>query len=380
MEEIFIIGGNHHNTLGVLRSLGYKGVKSNLILVTEATRPYTKFSKYIKNLFIVCNDKDAVTLLIKKKKSLEHAVVIACSDGASAAIDQNYDQLNDVYSIPGCNGHLTKYMDKEIMSQTGKTVGFNVPRSWVVETVSDIDNVDYPCITKPILSKDGKKTDIKICKDRKMLEDTIQAGSCYRYQVQEYIEKDFEYQLIGLSINQGKEVVIPGISRCVRPCPGTNTGFLHYIGLDKISVPLEKCIDFIRKVGYSGLFSIEFLRDKNGIDYFMEMNFRNDGNAICVTASGSNLPYMWYLANTGGDYKQETVSSKFKPVYVMPEFADFSCFVLSRKISFWTWLKDVRRTDKFMEFDNNDMKPFFVELNNKFCSALRRIKYYLWKK
>lgn len=67
MEEIFIIGGNHHNTLGVLRSLGYKGVKSNLILVTEATRPYTKFSKYIKNLFIVCNDKDAVTLLIKKK-------------------------------------------------------------------------------------------------------------------------------------------------------------------------------------------------------------------------------------------------------------------------------------------------------------------------
>lgn len=36
---------------------------------------------------------------------------------------------------------------------------------------------------------------------------------------------------------------------------------------------------FIRDLGYSGLFSLEFIRDKSGKDYFMELNMRNDGNA-----------------------------------------------------------------------------------------------------
>ena len=68
---------------------------------------------------------------------------------------------------------------------------------------------------------------------------------------------------------------------------------------------LQKCISFIREVGYTGLFSMEFLRDKYGNDYFMEINFRNDGNAISVTEAGVNLPYIWYAYNSSIDYNEE---------------------------------------------------------------------------
>lgn len=30
--------------------------------------------------------------------------------------------------------------------------------------------------------------------------------------------------------------------------------------------------------------------------YFLETNFRNDGNAFCVTESGVNLPVVWVKA------------------------------------------------------------------------------------
>lgn len=46
-KKVIVIGGNHHNTLGVLRSLGEKGVFSELILVTSSKYPYVKYSKYI---------------------------------------------------------------------------------------------------------------------------------------------------------------------------------------------------------------------------------------------------------------------------------------------------------------------------------------------
>ena len=155
------------------------------------------------------------------------------------------------------------------------------------------------------------------------------------------------------------------MSRCIRPCPGTNTGFLRYESLERIDAPLEKCKEFVKKVGYKGLFSIEFIRGKDGKDYFMEMNFRNDGNSICVTKAGYNLPYLWYLCCIGEDYKEELSKCELRPVLVMPEFDDHG-FVIRGEISFWQWFKDIVRSDAYMEFDSKDMMPFFARLRDTF--------------
>lgn len=363
IEGIIVIGGNHHNTLGVIRSLGYKGIYSNLILVSDVVNPYVAKSKYINHYYQVSSDNEAIQLLVEIKKQIAgRCVIIACSDGSSSALDLNKDILCDKYVLPSSRkqGAVTHFMNKELMSRLGESVGFNVPQSWVVESVDDITDVTYPCISKPILSKDGLKADIRICSSREELEKLLLEGSCYKYQVQEYIDKDFEYQLIGLSLNDGDHIVIPGVSLCIRPCPRTNTGFLKYLPITAFDTPLKECQDFVKTVAYSGLFSIEFLRGKDGFDYFMEMNFRNDGNAVCVTASGVNLPYIWYLECLGKDATDEInkTMSNLKPVYVMPEFDDFFCYVHKGKLSFVRWLIDLYKTDKFMEFDQRDIKPF----------------------
>ena len=168
-----------------------------------------------------------------------------------------------------------------------------------------------------------------------------------------------------MSIDSGKDVVIPGVSHVIRPAATTNTGFLRYEPLDNsYSTVLELTRKFLKETGYSGLFSMEFLRGKDGKDYFMEINFRNDGNAICVTAAGVNLPYIWYLANTlSGSFSHENFT-KVSTVFVMPEFNDY-LFVRRKELSLISWLKDVRRTDRFMEFDKHDLKPFLTLLYNR---------------
>lgn len=380
MKKVIVAGGSHHNTYGVIRALGDKDLKSFLLLISEQTDSFLLHSKYLNGYKIVANESDAIDFLIENKETYG-AVIIACSDGMSSALDCNIDVLNSIYKLPGTNkqGTITSIMDKEVMSELGRKVGFTVPQSWVVESTDNLSCIEYPCITKPILSHEGHKTDVVVCKNREELTNLLNTGSCYRYQVQKFIEKEFEYQLIGLSIEGGREIIIPGFSRCIRPCPGTNTGFLHYESLEGFSAPIEKSKQFIRNTGYSGLFSIEFLRDKNGTDYFMEMNFRNDGNAICVTASGTNLPFLWYLSNTNGDVKSELLKSTFRPVYVMPEFPDFENYVYNRKISILKWVKDVMRTNTFMVFNIRDVVPFFFEvckrvrkLSNKVCKVIFR--------
>ena len=159
-------------------------------------------------------------------------------------------------------------------------------------------------------------------------------------------------------------MIIPGASIILRQPKNTNTGFLRYVPIHNFSYDRESCVKFIRKTGYSGLFSLEFIRDKKGIDYFMEINFRNDGNSICVTASGMNLPYIWYLYNSNQDIEKELCYDLMKEVFVMPEFNDIGNAIHGR-ISWIKWLMDVKHTDRFMEFSKYDQKPFWMYIFNR---------------
>lgn len=170
-------------------------------------------------------------------------------------------------------------------------------------------------------------------------------------------------QFIGCSLNGGEEVVIPGMTRILRSQPNTNTGFLEYGPIDSFyEETVTKSKRFIKECEYSGLFSIEFIRSKDDHVYFLEINFRNDGNAWCVTAAGVNLPVIWVKACEGENYSEEL--SEVRKITIMPEFQDFK-LVLQHKVSLWQWLRDVRRTDSFLDWNRKDKRPFFRYLLNK---------------
>lgn len=377
MNKVFLIGGNHHNMLGVIRSLGERGIKPYVIIQSEERHPYISFSKYIDVCWRVNDENEAISLLTNEANKFngEKVTLIACADNLASLIDIHHDKLKQWYNLPGTEecGRVSHLMDKEVMSNLARKIGFLVPCSAPVDTSTN-KNIDIPLpwIIKPLISKNGLKADIEriysiegwnnyILKHRLMV------------QVQQLIDKDFEYQLIGLSLNNGEEVIIPGYSYVIRPASNTNTGFLQYKPLDESYKEIvEKGKLFLKATGYSGLFSLEFLRGKDGKDYFMEINFRNDGNAICVTAAGFNLPYIWYLYNTGGNYREEIEASNVKPTYVMPEFADIS-LITHGQLGFFKWLKDIHRTDRFMEFDKHDMKPFFYYLYFRVTNKMKKI-------
>lgn len=362
---VLVIGGNHHNTLGVIRSLGEKGIMPDVIILAPVNNPYVGKSKYIKNIKIVQTEDQLLHYLRDAKYSI-NPVVISCADVVSGVLDCHYDELSLKYILPGSQiqGRITYLMDKEVMSELAHKVGFRIPDSFSLETNNTIDiPIKFPWIIKPLVSKDGSKAEIKRIY-------SFEEWNSYRIehdakiQIQQLIEKKFEYQLIGLSLDNGNQVIIPGVSVIIRPLETTNTGFLHYQEIDEsYDSTLNLCGEFLKEVGYNGLFSMEFLRGEDDNDYFMEINFRNDGNAICVTAAGYNLPYIWYLYNTGGGYKEEIAHSNIRPVYVMPEFTDIS-LIKHGKLNAFTWIRDAIRTNRFMEFDRKDQKPFWYLLSS----------------
>lgn len=362
MNRVIVIGGDHHNTLGVIRSLGEKGVMSEVLLVTTLRDPFVGYSKYVERLHTVPVASDVVQYLLTcLRDECQKPVIICCSDATSSEIDLHFEELSVWFHLPGSReqGRITRLMNKKLMTELAQSCGLSSPKSiYLSDQASVTEEIPIPCIIKPLISKTGSKNDIYICYSLAELNDSIIPIGKENVQIQQFIDKEFEYQLIGCATKD--DVIIPGFSRILRPCKGSNTSFLHYEPLVKGFCDIGICREFVKKTGYNGLFSLEFLRDKNGNDYFLEMNFRNDGNAICVTAAGVNLPYIWYLSCIGQDYHQEK-SKDVNPVYVMPDMAEFR-LLLTKKISFKEYLNDLKKVDRFMEYDKKDPKPFWKML------------------
>jgi len=364
MTDVIVIGTNHHNTLGVLRSLGEAGIGSHLVLISDADSNcnYVSHSRYIDTLNILKNEAEVIPYLLQfGQQTNNKQVLIACSDGLASLIDLHSGKLSAFYYLPGVEkqGKLTELMDKGEMMKIAVQSGLSIPKSVIFDKSKDkLQDVDmiYPCIIKPLVSKESSKADIHICNNIEELKKDVASTFANRLIIQQFIEKEIEWQAIGCAL--ADKVLIPGVTNIIRQPKTTNTGFLKYLSKKDFSCDYNAINTFLKNTGYHGLFSAEFVRGTDGTDYFMEINFRNDGNGICVQAAGVNLPYLWYKGCKGQLIDSGEAIATKSGILVMPEVNDFR-HVLTREVGLIEWIKDVKRTSRFMEWDQKDPKPFY---------------------
>jgi predicted ATP-grasp superfamily ATP-dependent carboligase len=367
--KLIIIGGNHHNTLGVIRAFGERGVTKSslsLIIVGDNVPRYNilSASKYVKkeNIRYLDKDKEIVPLLMTfVNKNTEKPVVICCSDGSALEIMSHNEDLAQFYYIPSLAVDVADMFDKGKQTIIAKTFGLNVPESSVLSNGIIKDWNLYPCITKPITSVTGAgKDDINISFSEHELQEHLKQTAANAVQIQKYIHKSLEFQLIGCSLNAGEIVIIPGFSKILRQPKNTNTGYLLYSPLNYIQINQAQIEGYLRHIGYSGLFSIEFIRAANGIDYYMEINMRNDGNAYCVTSAGVNLPYIWAYYNITGKLPDNEPLTIDKPILWIPDLSDIKIGI--HEVGICRWLSQMLKADSHSVWSNRDMKKIMIRV------------------
>ncbi len=348
---IVIIGGTHHNTLSMIRSLGMKGVKVDVILEDEyAKDSYIPASCYIRKCYAVSNGNEVVSVLHDKYPE-EQTVV--CSDDVAALLDSN----------------TAHFMNKQVQVELARKLGFDIPQS-IVYTIGKgtPDTPCYPCIVKPLESIHGGKW-FAVCNDRNELEKVLNEYEVRDVvQIQEYIRKDEEIVVDGVSVNG--DVIIPGYVLKYRDHLGGTTFSATY-PIEKLSEDIStKIRAMITEIGYEGLFGVEIIRSKEKY-YFVEINLRNDATTYSLAVAGVNLPYIWVLGQQGLDYTQEA-KGRIREINSIVEFRDLP-FVLKGKISLWQWWRDYRSCECRYFYDKNDLKPYKIARNQFFGSLLGKV-------
>lgn len=369
MNKAIVIGHDAVNALGLVQSLGREGVNVTVILKCEKSE-LIRHSNYANEIIPVKDFEEAVEIILTRFANGEKIPIFPAADGVALTLNQNYERLAKHFLIEHLTGAYTmeQLMSKELQIKLAVKHKFNVPYSVCVNKPFFVpETMVYPCIVKPLVSCLGDKRDIIIAQNAEELRDILENRVTFSESViiQQFIDKDYEYDMMGCAYKNG-EVYIPLSDRMVkfnRQLQDTST--ISYIEpLDaEIAVEVEKIKTLMNEVGYVGLFSVEFMHNKkDGLIYFTEVNFRNDGENAFIVHEGVNLPFLHFQDLLDQPKKLFTPTTKSKK-YIW-EGIHFSNLI-KKGITFREWLSDLKGVDGFLYYFKDDKAPFFYQFANK---------------
>lgn len=378
--KLIILGNCLQNTVGLVRSLGENGHKVTLLIEPcKKSDCFIKHSKYVEKIhYLNCLDEAIAILLDNYSDAYDKSVIFCGSDPTISLLDANYDKLKEyfyIFNANGIQGRINEFLDKKNTFKIAEKNGLPLIKTWMIKGGEQIpDDIIYPCITKGDNSVVSGKWDIHICQNKQELSLCLRKDVVFL--VQEFVQKDYEISMTGLSINHGKDIIIPGVIRKIRE---DLVRMGEYMRLDSCSLYPGIDFDAIKKlisdIGYEGIFSVDMLV-KGDTFFFLEINLRNDGLAYMYTAAGANFPSLWvkYLLGELGPEQLTEVQIR-TPFYLMHENDMYN--IIERKVGFWQWLRDFHRSGAFFIMNRKDPLPFvfstLIHVRQFFKLILRKV-------
>lgn len=365
-NRVIIIGGDHHNGLGLARIFGLNGKKVSAIIISNKKRSWMATSKFIEFHKIFKTEKEAFDYILENYSAEPlKPVLIPYSDGAAMELDIRLNQFKDCFYVPSINGEqgrIASLMDKDAQYKWALDHGIKMAESAVVELNKNyddkIDELSYPVILKPAVSALGDKRDIVICENQadcfKFFSDLKNKG--YRsIFCQKFLKIDYEIVIVGfIGENRKKSFVAHRVIRRWPENGGTNS-FSSLITEKDVLLQCEKILDVVAKYGYQGTIDVEaFVVD--GDIWLNEINWRNSGGVFRTLNNGFFYAFSYFLDLFDVPVFMQEFDADRK-TYSMVEYTDVR-HVFMGKISLFHFLKDFCRCENFALFSSKDVKPF----------------------
>lgn len=372
MENIIVVFDiSKSNALGQIRSFGEIGYSPILILVKDNNYNYAADSKYLKEKYEVDDVVEGIKLLqnnILLRYKQERVFISTGNDGVIAALNNSFDISSSLnFFNAGGKGVLSSYMSKERLCEIAEQCGLRSPKTELVNVGEMPHSINYPVFTKSLDSLDfhGWKETEKICHNEDELKIVYNNLKGNKILLQEFIEKENEYILQGVSINGGEEVFIPIEGGYYRLPDNAYGSYLYFNEFKNENRLFNSIKEMMKVINYSGVFEAEFIVEKGSKDlFFLEINFRHTLWNHTFTSMGANLNKIWMDSLIKGRLTKDDVVIKKQPYVLMNESEDFKRTVLPQKSKIFSWLKDVVHADGFVLWDKKDKKPFFSYLKH----------------
>lgn len=307
----------HINGLGIIRSLGGKGVPVlGLDCNQRAIGLSSKYCQYMQCPDPGENKSDFVNLLVKIGSRFKNrAVLFPTNDTWLIAISEHRTELERCYLFPMSDWSVMgKCLDKELMYEEALRAGIPIPKTAFLNNGSITDNeflneMEYPAIIKGAVPWQFEKAFgirtarvTSVYELEKWIEQNhdILKGDGIKAVVQEVIPGDASnlYTFSAYSNVEADVVAFSIIQKTIQSPPDFGTIISGRIV--RVTEVIELSTRMIKGLGFYGLSNTEFKYDtRDGRFKLMEINPRSGKSIYYTTQSGVNQPYLAYCEATG---------------------------------------------------------------------------------
>lgn len=362
-----VIGMEHYNPLGLIRSLGEKGIEPIYIAITHKSQVASK-SKYVSGVHHVSDIHEAFEVLVSEHGNEdEKPFVYTTDDDIQSLLDIHYDELKEHFILfnSGDAGRITEFMDKKVILDAADACGLSVLDTVVADRGDVPDGLVYPIITKAISPNDGGwKSDVFICQSAEELEEAFKHIESERVLIQRYVQKETEICFEGFSIDKGRQAFLPFYTTYNYNIDGYYSPYMTVHGIDLPDELMAAIRKLLAYIGFEGIFEIEFLVDEDGSLYFSEINFRNSTWSYIGAALGMPIPNLWAEAMEAGRIPEGIQRAVPEGYTAMVEPIDHQKRVVEGDTDIADWLADLRMTNCLFYFHADDREPFREMVHN----------------
>lgn len=360
-HSFLVLGQEHYNPLGIVRTLGENGIRSTVIVYGGGVRLTSK-SKYAAQVHAVDTIDEAYKEVLNFINLCGDAkpFILTSDDTTESYLDKRFDELHDKAFLfnAGRSGRVTSFMDKKAILLAAESHGLNVLKAVVSEKGTVPEGLEYPVITKAMSPTTGAwKDDMHICCDEAELRKAFGSIRSSEVLIQKYIVKKNELCMEGFAGPGGRDMVVTIASTYNYYLPMSYSPYMTVSNLDNPQLE-GRLRELIADIGFTGVFEVEFLEDEDGKLWFSEINFRNSTWSYASTCAGMPLALMWAESQLTGMVDRALLRKVPDDFTAMVELADYRERVKKGKSSLGAWLSDLKRADcKYYLGRHGDFAP-----------------------
>ena len=219
--------------------------------------------------------------------------------------------LDTGVAIAGPTGACATFaLDKRLQLEAAARAGFNVPPTLCAETAEDVLGLanNLPVALKPacpVIDRDGRLVRDRgcMCGDRAELDAAARRRDGAGPMLAQPLLDGVGVGLFGLAGRDG--LMALSAHRRVRMMNPQGSGSSACVSVAVDPELAARAERMLGDLGWRGLFMLEFLRDRDGIPWFMELNGRTWGSMALARRAGLEYP-AWAI--------QQLVEPAFEPV------------------------------------------------------------------
>ena len=370
-----VVGGDYQG-LGIVRSLGRRGVPVCVVDDEYSIARYSRFTDRAVRVADLSGDDETVQALVGvgRRLGLHGWVIYPTRDETVAALARNREALSSIFRVATPSWETVRWLcNKRHTYELAERVGLPVPRTWYPRSVEDLDALDgaAPVVIKPAVRGEFLRvTKAKAwqANDRSELHELYERARLLipedELMLQELIPGGGRQQFAYCAFFKGGRPVASMVARRWRQHPpdfGRASTFVETLELPEIERLSER---FLESIDYYGLVEMEYKLDARDGQYkLLDVNARTWGYHTLGQRAGVDFPYLLF-ADQLGESVQPPVRAR-PGVRWMRLVTDLPTALLEirrGRLDWRAYARSVRATNAEAVFSREDPLPGLMEL------------------